>query len=485
MNSLVNRTLLKNSSFIDGQWIESANIFDVVNPSTEEVVSKVFDVTKEQVEQAVEAASEALSNWRNMPAEARANKLERWQNLIRDNIEDIARIITLEQGKPLAEAKAEIVHSANYIKLYASFAAGLSKPSCVKTDEDQVAKVYRKPVGVVSAITPWNFPCSMVLRKSGAALAAGCTLVLKPSELTPLTAIALTQLASDAGIPQGVINLVVGSDSQMIGKVLACHPKVAKLSFTGSTRVGKKLLQQCALGVKRTSMELGGNAPFIVFADADLEKVVDSAIVSRFRNSGQTCVCANRFIIQDSIAERFIEKIIDRISNLKTLDGFEPLSDMGPLINPNAVAKMKSLLQRSKNQGARLLYGGDSIDGKGYFFQPTLLDHVTSNMDIFNQEIFGPILSITRFENKQQALHLANHSQQGLAGYIFTQDKALIESFSNQLEVGMLGINEVKLSNPNAPFGGVKESGMGREGGRYGVEDYLDYQYVCQTKTPA
>ena len=485
MKNINNQALIKNSSFIDGQWVGSTRLFDVVNPSTEGVISKIFEVTESQVEQAIVAASKALAKWQNMPTEERAAKLELWQKLIRDNIEDIARIITLEQGKPLAEAKAEIIHSTNYIKLYASLIEEVSKPCSVLSDDDQLAKVYKKPIGVVSAITPWNFPCSMVLRKSGAALAAGCTLVLKPSELTPLTATALIQLSIDAGIPQGVINLVVGSNSQMIGKVLTQHSKVAKVSFTGSTKVGKQLLTQCALGVKRTSMELGGNAPFIVFEDADINKAVDSAIASRFRNSGQTCVCANRFIVQESIADYFIHKLIDRISYLRVLDGFESQSDMGPLINPDAVAKMKSLIKTATKQGAKILYGGELITGKGYFFKPTLLDHVNSNMDIFNQEIFGPILSVTRFENKKQALQLANESNQGLAGYIFTQDNKLIENFSNQLEVGMLGINEVKLSNPNAPFGGVKESGMGREGGRYGIEDYLDYQYVCQTKTPA
>jgi len=485
LQNIENSSLIKNASLINGRWLVTDQFFDVINPTTETVIARISEVSSLQIEQAISSASDALSIWQAFSDQDRRKCLLRWQELLIENLDDLAQIITLEQGKPLQEAKGEIQHAANYVKLYAELAEDLTKPCKVPSDNNQSALVYRRPVGVVSAITPWNFPCSMVLRKAAAALAAGCTLVLKPSEMTPLTAIAIAQLSVDAGVPSGVFNLIIGSDSQMIGEILTGHPKIAKLSFTGSTNVGKKLLQQCAAGVKRTSMELGGNAPFIVFEDADIELAVAGAMASKFRNAGQTCVSANRFLIQETVAEKFKLKLLQQISKLKSGCGFDSTVQMGPVISPIAINKMKKLITDAQSEGAELLVGGKQIDGKGYFFEPTILDKVTSSMDLFYQEIFGPIVSIIQFKTEDQAIELANKTQLGLAGYLFTKDPTRIERFSRQIQLGMLGINEARLSNHHAPFGGVKQSGMGREGGRYGIEEYLDYQYICQTKTPA
>ena len=485
LKKIVNSSLIKNASLVNGQWQVTDQFFDVINPATEEVIAQVSEVISSQVEQAICSASNALSKWQGLSDQDRAGYLLRWQELLLENIEDLAKIITLEQGKPLQEARGEILHSANYIKLYAELAEDLIKPCKVSSERNQTALVYRRPIGVVGAITPWNFPCSMVLRKTAAALAAGCTVVLKPSELTPLTAIAIAQLSIEAEIPPGVINLVVGSRSLMIGEILTQHAKVAKISFTGSTKVGAKLLQQCAKGIKRTSMELGGNAPFIVFDDADIDLAVGAAMGSKFRNAGQTCVTANRFLIQDSVVEKFKSKLLKQILELELGSGFDSRVKMGPLINQFAINKMEKLILDAQNEGAELLVGGKQVDGKGYYFEPTVLDKVAPSMNVFKQEIFGPIVAVTQFKTEDRALELANQTELGLAGYLFTKDQKRIERFSRQIQLGMLGINEARLSNHHAPFGGVKQSGMGREGGRYGIEEYLDYQYICQTETPA
>ena len=485
LQNIVNSSIIKSGSLINGRWLAADQFFDVIDPATEEIIAQVSEVSSLQVKQAIYSASNALLKWQTLSDQERAKYLLSWQALLIENLDDLAQIITLEQGKPLQESRGELLHSANYIRLYAELAEDLTKPHKVPSDNNQSALVYRRPVGVVSAITPWNFPCSMILRKAAAALAAGCTLVLKPSELTPLTALAIAQLSIDAGIPSGVLNVVVGSDSQMIGEILTQHPKVAKLSFTGSTKVGKDLLQQCALGVKRTSMELGGSAPFIVFDDADIDLAVEGAMASKFRNAGQTCVSANRFLIQDTVVEKFKSKLLQQISKLKSGNGFDSTAQMGPLINPLAINKMNELIADAESEGAELLVGGKKIEGKGYFFEPTVLDKVTPSMNLFHQEIFGPIVSIIYFKTEDQAIELANQVEFGLAGYLFTKDQLIINRFSQQIQLGMLGINEARLSNHHAPFGGVKQSGMGREGGRYGIEEYLDYQYICQTKTPA
>lgn len=483
MLKLINQTLLKHCSFIDGCWTDSENTFEVFNPANGEVICQVCETTASQAEQAINAADKALMTWQALSESERIKRLEQWQYLMRENLDDLAKLLTSEQGKPLEEAKGEILHAANYIKLYSELAAELKQPVEVDAQSHQKAQVVRRAIGVVTAITPWNFPCSMVLRKAAAAIAAGCTVVLKPSELTPLSALALAQLSIEAGIPAGVFNVLVGSNAQAIGEILTQHPKVAKLSFTGSTKVGKKLLQQCAGGVKRTSMELGGNAPFIVFEDADLDAAVDGAIASRFRNAGQTCVSANRFLLHQNIVEEFKLRLITKTAKLKIGQGFDASSEIGPLINSAAIDKMQNLIEKALTEGGRLLLGGSRItELSGYFFQPTIIENVTPDMALFNQEIFGPVVSITTFTDEAQAVQLANQSELGLCGYLYTNDQQRINDIGSKLQLGMLGINQARLSNPSAPFGGIKQSGMGREGGHYGIEEYLDYQYICQVK---
>ncbi len=480
MQKLTNQSLLKHCSFINGRWKDSEQTFEVINPANGQTICQICETSASQVEQAINAADVALAVWQDLVESDRAERLNRWQELMRENLDDLAYLLTLEQGKPLAEARGEILHAADYVKLYSELAAGLTEPEPVDCADQQSAIVFRRPLGVVSAITPWNFPCSMVLRKAAAALAAGCTVVLKPSELTPLSALALAQLSVEAGIPAGVFNVLVGSNAQAIGEILTQHPKVAKFSFTGSTQVGKKLLQQCAAGVKRTSMELGGNAPFIVFEDADIDVAVDGAIASRFRNAGQTCVSANRFLIHQDIVEDFKFRLLVKTKALKVADGFEPDSQIGPLINLAAIHKMQSLVEKAITQGGKLLLGGQQVTRPGYFFQPTILENISPKMDLFSQEIFGPVVSITTFENEAQAIKLANQTELGLCGYLYSKNKQRISSIAARLQLGMLGINQARLSNPAAPFGGIKQSGMGREGGHYGIAEYLDYQYVCQ-----
>jgi succinate-semialdehyde dehydrogenase/glutarate-semialdehyde dehydrogenase len=493
MHHIKNQALLQNSSYINGEWIKvessennldiAESKFSVLNPATGESVAQVLEVNSLQVETAINSAAKAFEDWKLTSYQQRCNILLKWQALLRENSQDLARILTFEQGKPLSEAVGEILHSADYIKIYAEQAQLFNGAIKQQAPLNQQANIYRKPIGVVTAITPWNFPCSMVARKAGAALAAGCSFVLKPSDLTPLSALALAKLGQQAGIPAGVFNVVVGSNAQAIGEIFTSHPKVAKLSFTGSTVVGKKLLAQCANGVKRTAMELGGNAPFIVFEDADIDEAVKGAIAAKFRNSGQTCVTANRFIIHKNIKPKFVKKLIEGIKHLKMGIGFDSESTLGPLVNQQAIDKINRLVVKAKEQGANILLGGSSFQNEnnlgGTFYQVTVIDNVTSQMEIFHKEIFGPVVTLIEFEKKEEAVQLANQTESGLCAYAYTKNQKTISNLHEQLNVGMLGINAAKLSNPAAPFGGVKQSGMGREGGSYGIEEYLDYQYVC------
>ena len=493
MHLIKNKNLLLNSSFINGVWVNAEDsqsnsedgnsAFEVFNPATGEAITKISEVSCFQVESSINSAAKAFEKWKLIAYSERSKVLLKWQALLREHCDDLARILTLEQGKPLAEAKGEILHSADYIKIYAEQPQLFNGPVNQDAPLNQQAKIYRKPIGVVTAITPWNFPCSMVARKAGAALAAGCSFVLKPSDLTPLSALALAKLGEYAGIPTGVFNVVVGSNAQAIGEIFTGHPKVAKFSFTGSTIVGKRLLSQCANGVKRTAMELGGNAPFIVFEDADIEAAVEGALVAKFRNSGQTCVTANRFIIHKNIKKKFVERLIERIRKLKMGNGFDPENTLGPLVNQRAIDKISGLINKAKEEGANILLGGKPLEKEkcfdGTFFEATVIDNVTPNMEIFNKEIFGPVVTLIEFESEDEAIRLANQTESGLCAYAYTKNQKTISNLHEQLNVGMLGINAAKLSNPAAPFGGVKQSGMGREGGSYGIEEYLDYQYVC------
>jgi succinate-semialdehyde dehydrogenase/glutarate-semialdehyde dehydrogenase len=482
MQSIINQNLVKYASYINGEWCDNELNFRVENPATGKPIGQVSEVSIHEVINAVDAAAQSQLAWQGLSCNERGVFLKRWARLLKENAQDLSQIMHLEQGKSIEEALGEISHSADYIELYADNAESAFRCDSVASANHQQSIVYRRPVGVTTAITPWNFPCSMVIRKASAALAAGCSVVLKPSDLTPFTALAIAELSHLAEMPKGVFNVVVGSDAQAIGEVLTQHPKVAKFSFTGSTPVGKKLLAQCAEGVKRTSMELGGNAPFIVFADADIELAVEAAIASRLRNSGQTCICANRLLIEDSIADSFVEKLCSKVEAILKDSRSGKNISLGPLIDQQAVCKMESLVHNAIQEGAKLMVGGNRQQTEGHFFEATVIDHVTKNMSLFNSEIFGPIFSIVRFEGEQHAVELANHSALGLSGYVYTNNQERQRSIAPKLQVGMLGINEARLSNPAAPFGGVKQSGMGREGGVFGIEEYLDYQYVCTAK---
>ncbi|MDP2560601.1 NAD-dependent succinate-semialdehyde dehydrogenase [Psychrobium sp. 1_MG-2023] len=482
MLNLSNPALLKQSSFINGQFIQQndRDLFDVVNPSSGLCISQVVNAGGLEAEQAVLAADGALSTWRKTTAATRCELLKRWHQLIVDNSQDLARILTVEQGKPLNEAAGEIAYGASYIDWFANEAIrqyGETIPSPTSINR---GIALRQPVGVVCAITPWNFPQAMIARKAAAALAAGCTFVVKPSELTPLSALAMAYLAEQAGIPAGVFNVVVGADAPEIGKVLTQHPLVRKFSFTGSTAVGKQLNQQCAATIKRVSMELGGNAPFIVFADADLDAAVAGAMASKFRNAGQTCISANRFIIHESVKAAFIDKLQNEMATLVMGDGLEAQSAIGPLIHRQAVERVRQLVVSAIEQGARLHWQQSVNDNQQpCFYPPTLLEQVENTMTIAQTEIFGPVVTIQTFSDEAQAISLANDTDYGLAAYFYARDIGTIWRVSEALDFGMVGANEGAISNASAPFGGVKQSGFGREGSKHGLDDYSEIKYVC------
>ncbi len=476
---LNNSALWKTCSFINGEWVVSDSTYQIKNPANQEVIADVCEITSSQLEQAITTAQVALKPWQDKTVDERAALLRSWEQLILNNREDLAAIMTLEQGKPGSEAVGEVVYGAKYIEWYAEEARRINGAVLPVNQSGRRALVLSRPVGVVTAITPWNFPGAMILRKAAAALAAGCCFIVKPSELTPLSALALAELSHKAGIPAGVFNVVTGSNAQAIGEVLTMHPLVAKFSFTGSTPVGKKLLSQCAFTVKKTSMELGGNAPFIAFEDADISAVVKGIMGSKFRNAGQTCVCANRIFIHKSIFDEVVSLLKDKVESLIVGPGSRPDTHIGPLINSEAVEKVEGLVNLAIKDGARIVTGGKRVKGEGHFFQPTILTGITPEMEIFNREIFGPVASIIVFDNEQEVIQLANQTPFGLCSYAYTQNATRIWRLSEALDFGMVGINEGVLSNPSAPFGGVKESGLGREGGSWGINEYLETRYVC------
>ena len=478
---LKNAALWQTRSFINGEWHSSKNTFKVENPANGQVIAEVSEVTAEQLELAVKSANESLSSWQAKTVDERGDILRRWYDLMLENQHDLAQILTAEQGKPFAEAMGEIVYGAKYIDWYLEEAKRAHGAVLPVNQKGKRMLVLKRPVGVVSAITPWNFPNAMILRKAAAALAAGCTFIVKPADLTPLSALAIGQLAIEAGIPAGVFNVVAGSDAQAIGEVLTQDPIINKFSFTGSTAVGKKLLAQCATTVKKTSMELGGNAPLIIFNDANMEVAIKGVMTSKYRNSGQTCVCANRIFVQKNILPEFVEKLTATIKELKVGVGTEEGVIVGPLIEKKAVEKVEYLVNSAIESGACLNLGGKRLNQSesGNFYAPTVLTDVTPDMDIFNNEIFGPVTSIISFETEEEVTKLANQTNYGLCSYIFTENLARIWRLSETLEYGMVGVNEGLLSNPAAPFGGVKESGMGREGGYWGLDDYLETKYIC------
>lgn len=476
---LNNLKLWKNSSFINGQWQEFNASFNVTNPANEQIIAEIGEVKPEQLELAVLSADRALSEWQAKTGDQRAAILRRWFEVIMLNQSDLAAIMNAEQGKSLKEASGEVAYGAKYIEWYSEEARRINGEVLPINQNGRRALVLKRPVGVVTAITPWNFPSAMILRKASAALAAGCTFVVKPSELTPLSALALAELSIEAGIPSGVFNVVVGSNAHPIGEILTTHPKVAKFSFTGSTAVGKRLLQQCATGVKKTSMELGGNAPFIVFEDADIDAAVKGAMGSKFRNAGQTCVCANRFFVHKSVQQAFIDKLVQKVSQLQLGGNEQTEFDVGPLINFKAVEKVTALVNQAVISGAEIVVGGSTVEQLGHYFEPTIIKDINPSMDIFNTEIFGPVISIMSFEEEAEVIKLANQTEYGLCSYAFTESISRLWRLSEKLNFGMVGINDGVLSNSAAPFGGTKQSGMGREGGRWGLDDYLETRYVC------
>ncbi|CAG9294951.1 NAD-dependent succinate-semialdehyde dehydrogenase [Celerinatantimonas diazotrophica] len=475
-------SLLCHQSFIDGKWCDAADgrQFTVYNPATGESLAEVADCAQIETEQAIRAAQEALNEWRALTAKVRANYLRQWFELIQANQQDLAILMTLEQGKALTEAQGEVAYGASFVEWFAEEGKRQYGEVIPATNSKQRLLTIRQPIGVVAAITPWNFPIAMITRKAAPALAAGCTMVIKPSEETPLCALALAQLADRAGIPAGVLNIVVGRDSKVIGETLTSSSIVRKLSFTGSTPVGKFLLQQCADTVKRTSMELGGNAPFIVFDDADLDKAVEGVLASKYRNSGQTCVCANRILVQSGVYDAFCEKLVQAVQSFKLGNGLEPGVNMGPLINQAAIDKVELLVAQAISAGAQVRLGGQA-QTDSLFYQPTVLTEVSAEMDIFHHEIFGPVAPLVRFDSEQQAIELANHTPFGLAAYFYARDMSRIWRVSEALEYGMVGINEGLISNEVAPFGGVKESGIGREGSRHGIDEYSEIKYLCMS----
>ncbi len=471
--------LFKTSSYINGNWHPNNATFNVSNPATGEIIAQVCDAGIEQATLAVRTAKKAFKAWSTMPANERATLLRNWFNLMMEHQDDLARILTLEQGKPLAEAKAEITYGAGFIEWFAEEGKRVYGDTIPSLSAKQKIVVIKQAVGVVAAITPWNFPNAMIARKAAAALAAGCTFVVRPATQTPLSALAMAELAEQAGIPAGVFNVVVGQDAKGIGEVFTSHTDVAKFTFTGSTAVGKSLIKQCASSVKKVSMELGGNAPFIVFNDADIEEAVKGAINSKYRNAGQTCVCTNRIFVQKDVLASFTEKFTDAVNHLHVGNGIDDNIQIGPMISSEAVENVAKLVKKSIEQGAVLITGGKPHKAGSHFFQPTILTQVTPDMPVACNEIFGPVSPIISFDTESDAIAMANDTEYGLAAYFYARDIGRVWRVAEALDFGMVGINEGLISNAAAPFGGVKQSGSGREGSKYGLDDYLEIKYLC------
>lgn len=480
---LQDKSLFKEKAYIDGLWAdgEASATFDVTNPATGEAIAKVSDCRDVQATAAVAAASAALPEWRGKTTKDRAAILRCWFDLIVENQDDLATLMTAEQGKPLKEAKGEIAYGGSFVEWFAEEAKRIYGDVIPSHQSGKQIVVIKQPIGVVGAITPWNFPTAMITRKAAPALAAGCTFVIKPAALTPLSALALAELGERAGIPAGVFNVVPSAKASSIGNVLTSHPDVRKFTFTGSTGIGKRLMAQCADTVKKVSLELGGNAPFIVFDDAELDAAVQGAIASKYRNTGQTCVCANRFLVQDSVYDAFAEKFAEAVASLKVGNGLEGDTDQGPLIDEAAIEKVESLVGGAVKAGASVKVGGQRHELGGTYYQPTILTDVTSDMEMAQEEIFGPVAPLFRFSTEQQAVQMANDTPYGLAAYFYGRDIGRIWRVAESLEYGMIGINDGIISTEVAPFGGVKESGIGREGSRYGIEEYIEIKYLLMS----
>lgn len=480
MLKLSDPQLLKSQAFINGEWLNANNsaTFQVRNPATGAVIASVPDMGAAETQQAIDAANAAWPAWRSKTAKERAVLLRRWADLMLAAQDDLAVIMTAEQGKPLKESKGEVAYGASFFEWFAEEGRRIYGDIIPTFKSGTRIVVLKQPVGVVAAVTPWNFPNAMIARKVAPALAAGCPIVIKPAEQTPLSALAMVELAVRAGIPKGVVNIVTGQDAPAIGKELTGNPIVRKFTFTGSTAVGKILMRQCADTVKKMSMELGGNAPFIVFDDADLDAAVLGAMASKYRNTGQTCVCANRFFVQDGVYDAFAAKLTAAVKALKVGNGLEGDTDQGPLIDADALAKVQRLVGDATSHGAKALVGGAAHALGGTFFAPTVLTDVTTSMAIAREEIFGPVAALFRFKTEADVVALANNTESGLAAYFYSRDVGRVWRVAEALEYGIVGVNEGLISTEVAPFGGVKESGLGREGSKYGIEDYLETKYV-------
>ena len=478
MIKLEDPTLFKTENYVNGKWIGgSAGQIEVLNPANGTLVAKTVNSSAENARDAVEAAAVAFKSWSKMPAKERASYLRKWHDLILENADDLGALMTAEQGKPLSEAIGEVKYGAGFIEFYAEECKRVMGDIIPTVANDRRLLVYKQPVGVVGCITPWNFPNAMITRKAAPAMAAGCTVVIKPDAGTPLSALALCELAERAGIPAGVLNVVVGSDAQAIGEVLTQHEKIAKFTFTGSTAVGKILMAQCASTVKKISLELGGNAPFIVFDDADVDEAVTHCVATKFRNCGQTCVCTNRIFVHEAIASDFTEKLQHSISALKVADGFEEGAEIGPLINKQALEKMDVLMADAVDKGAKVLLGGARHQLGENFYQPTLLSNVSDSMRLANEEIFGPIAAVQTFTTEDEVVEKANATEYGLAAYFFTQDIGRVMRVSEDLEYGIVCSNSGVFSTEVAPFGGWKQSGIGSEGGKEGIADFYETKF--------
>lgn len=478
---LKNQQILQDRSFINGQWTlaENGETFDVTNPANGQVIISVANCSATETKQAINAAAKAFNMWSRKTAKERAAVMRAWFNLINENIEDLALLMTTEQGKPIAEAKGEIAYGASFIEWFAEESRRVYGEVIPTPLHDRRIMTIKQPIGVVAAITPWNFPVSMITRKISPAIAAGCTVVLKPASQTPLSALALAYLAKEAGFPDGVINIITSDKASEIGKAMTESPLVQKFSFTGSTKVGKMLMQQCASTVKKVSLELGGNAPLIVFDDADLALAVKGTIASKYRNAGQTCVCANRIYVQAGIYDAFMQEYRKAVSSLKIGDGTAEGVEIGPLINEEAILKINRLVEDALCKGGNITVGGQEQKTGKLFYKPSIIEGCNTSMNVSKEEIFGPVSAIFKFSTEEEAIQLANDTEYGLASYFFTQNLARSWRVAEALDYGIIGINEGIVSTAEAPFGGMKESGIGREGSKYGIEEYLEVKYLC------
>ncbi|MGQ0285706.1 NAD-dependent succinate-semialdehyde dehydrogenase [Pasteurellaceae bacterium 22721_9_1] len=474
-------SLLRTQAYINGRFVEAEDqqTFDVYNPADRQLIAKVANIGQTQTEQAIQAAKIAQQSWKKLTAKSRSKMLMKWYELVMQHQEQLAYLLSLEQGKPLAESRGEIAYGASFIEWFAEEGKRAYGDIIPQDKENRRLLVIKQPVGVVAAITPWNFPNAMITRKAAPALAAGCSIIIKPSPETPLSALALAELAHQAGIPQGVFNVLPTDKAEEVGDVLTQSEDVRKLTFTGSTKVGKSLMAKCANTVKKLSLELGGNAPSIVFDDADLDQAVDAVIASKFRNAGQTCVCTNRIYVQSGVYRAFADKLAQKVRSFSVGIFTDPKTDIGPLINQSAVQKIEAHIADAVKQGATIRLGGQRHQLGGTFFEPTILENVTQNMQVCHEETFAPLAPLIEFDTEQQVIDFANNSEFGLAAYLYTKDLSRVWRVSEALEVGLVGINEGVISNEMAPFGGVKQSGLGREGSRYGLEEFLEIKYLC------